>query len=112
MQSSDQVTLCAVWVQCQNMISVSAGLLRFGGIFASSDRRDLGAGLVGGWPRSLSPAWRLAALDGASLAQAGPFCTGFSPFPDFHLRETRARIFFFAVPAFSFSPPDAVRQHP
>lgn len=69
-------------------------------------------GPAGGWPRSLSPAWCLAALDGACLAQTGPFCTGFTPFPDFHLDKTRAGIFFFVIPVFSFSPLDVVRQHP
>lgn len=91
-------------VQCQAMSSVCAEL--WGCLCLLWEEGS------GGWPRSLSPAWCLAALDGACLAQTGPFCTGFTPFPDFHLAKTRARIFFFAIPVFSFSPLDVVRQHP
>lgn len=84
-------------VQCQAMSSVCAEL--WGCLCLLWEEGS------GGWPRSLSPAWCLAALDGACLAQTGPFCTGFTPFPDFHLAKTRARIFFFCNSCLFFLSP-------
>lgn len=74
-------------------------------------RRSVVLGSAWVWPRSLSPAWCLAVLYGASLAQIGSSCTQFTPFPNFYLGKIRVRIFCNSC-FFFFSPPDTVRQHP